>query len=92
MNDYKILWSPPKRRKNLIVVNIDNAYELLEQHLNELVRSMGTVLPSRDVSEIRRFTAVGEYGLAFEHLRDVVLEEQLPISATVYEALEVTGV
>jgi hypothetical protein len=66
-------------------------YGELEARLNSLLSEGGGWLSREEVQEVREFIDVGEYGLAFETLCGIIVEEDKSISPEVYRQLAELG-
>ena len=66
-------------------------YGELEARLNSILSEGGGWLSPEESEEVRGFIDVGEYGLAFETLCGIIVEEGKSISPEVYRRLVQLG-
>lgn len=66
-------------------------YPLLEERLGSLLSSDAGHLTADEKREVRDFIEVGEYGLAYETLCDIITEGNKTISSDTYDRLAALG-
>lgn len=62
-------------------------YQLVEAELESILAAINKTDFKGDVSWTKHFIEVGEYGLAFETLCEVIIEEGCSIPETIYQKI-----
>lgn len=65
----------------------DNYYRELEIQLESIVGDLSGIISESEVSEVKHFVEVGEYGLALETLGGIITEENYVIPRPVYQKI-----
>jgi len=72
-------------------MNKDKYYYILEKDLSYIFEQIQDNICRDDFNEIKEYIDVGEYGLAFETMCEIISEERIRISKPTFQRIEHAG-
>jgi len=68
-----------------------NNYDSLKEKLDNLLSSLNSVFTKAELLEVEHFIENNEFGLAFETLCDIIVEEKKDINSETYRNIKQFG-
>lgn len=66
---------------------IEDRFSLIERELQAILVALSDKMPELDQSDVQIFIDATEYSLAFEFMRDYIVEENISISKNLFDQM-----